>query len=90
MGRIKIERPGEDELARMDVRSWPIWEKEVSRFPWHYSERETCYVLEGRVRVEPDEGELVEFGPGDMVTFPEGMGCTWEVVEPTRKHYRFG
>ena len=90
MDSIKVERPDEAKLGKMGVKDWPVWEKEVSEFPWFYSERETCFVLEGHVRVEPDEGEPVEFGPGDMVTFPEGMGCTWEVVEPIRKHYKFG
>jgi uncharacterized cupin superfamily protein len=90
MKEIKVERPDEETVERMGVRDWPVWEKEVSRFDWHYSERETCYVLEGEVRVEPEEGEAVEFGPGDLVTFPEGMACVWEVKRPIRKHYRFG
>ena len=62
----------------------------MSGFPWFYSEPETFYVLEGRVRVELDEGEHVEFGKGDLVTFPERTECTWIVQEPIRKHYRFG
>ena len=90
MEPIKIEKPDEAKLREMGVSSWPIWEKEVSEFPWFYDETETCYVLEGRVRVTPEEGEPVEFGPGDLVTFPKGMGCRWQVVEPIRKHYRFG
>jgi uncharacterized cupin superfamily protein len=36
------------------VRSWPTWGCEVSRFPWSYSENETCYVIEGHVIVTPD------------------------------------
>ncbi|AGP40227.1 hypothetical protein SCE1572_40435 [Sorangium cellulosum So0157-2] len=27
---------------------------------------------------------------GDLVTFPAGLNCTWEVRSPVRKHYRFG
>ena len=87
-GRIK--KPTMEELEELGVSSWPIWEKEVSKFPGFYSEPETFFVLEGRVRVTPDEGDPVEFGKGDLVTFPKGMGCTWEVQEPIRKHYRFG
>ena len=90
MEPIQIRKPNEADLQDMGVKSWPVWEKEVSEFPWFYDETETCYVLEGRVRVTPEEGEPVEFGPGDLVTFPKGMGCTWEVQEPIRKHYRFG
>ena len=90
MKEIKIERPDDETVERMGIRSWPIWEKEASTFDWHYGECETCFILEGRVRVEPEEGEPVEFGPGDLVTFPEGMDCVWRVERPVRKHYRFG
>jgi uncharacterized cupin superfamily protein len=87
---IKVERgPGEEKLDAMGVRDWPIWTKEVSEFPWSYDMTETCYVLEGRVVVTPDDGEPVEIQPGDLVTFPVGMSCTWRVVEPIRKHYSF-
>ena len=87
---IEIRKLSEGELEAMDVFSWPVWEKEVSTFDWHYDETESCYILKGRVRVEPAEGEAVEFGPGDFVVFPEGMDCVWKVSEPVRKHYRFG
>lgn len=30
-----------------------------------------------------------QVGKGDLVTFPEGMGCTWEVHEAIKKHYKF-
>ena len=50
---------------------------------------ETCYLLEGKVKVTTDEEE-VEFGVGDMVTFPKGLSCTWQVKEKVRKHYTFG
>jgi uncharacterized cupin superfamily protein len=91
MDSITIEhRPAPARLDRLGVHSWPIWEKEASEFPWHYGEREVCYLLEGDVVVTPDGGEPVEFGKGDLVTFPEGMSCTWLVRQDVRKHYRFG
>jgi uncharacterized cupin superfamily protein len=46
--------------------------------------------LEGKVRVEPKDGQPVEFGPGDLVTFPEGMDCVWKISELVRKHYKLG
>ena len=91
MGRIDVERkPTEDQLTKLGVRSWPIWTKEPSTFPWTYDEPETCYFLEGDVVVTPEGGEQVRIGKGDLVTFPAGMSCTWEVRQPVRKHYRFG
>ncbi len=89
MSRIEIRKPSQEDLERRGVRSWPVWEKEVSRFDWHYDETEECYLLEGRVVVETEDGESVEFGRGDFVTFPKGLSCVWDVREPVKKHYSF-
>jgi len=91
MDSIRKERPRREDLERMGVANWPIREKEVSESERHYDEGETCCILEGRVRVEPRGGaKAVGFGPGDLVTFPEGLDCTWKVTRPVRKHNRFG
>jgi len=79
----------DSELQGQGVRRWPTWGCGVSKFPWSYSENETCYVLEGRVIVTPDGGEGVEIKAGDMATFPAGMSCTWDVKEAINKHYNF-
>lgn len=91
MSEIKIERnPSPERIAALGARSWPIWEKEVSEFPWYYDEPETCLFLEGEVEVTPQGGQPVRIGKGDLVTFPQGMSCTWKVLKPVRKHYHFG
>ena len=89
MPEIKIEKLPEEKLKKIGVRSWPIWEKEVSRFDWHYDTTETCYILQGDVTVEIPGGKSVNFGPGDFVTFPKGLTCVWNVKKPVRKHYNF-
>ena len=91
MAEIEIERePSKDRLDALGVRGWSIWTKEVSTFPWSYDTSETCYFLEGDVVVTPEGGNAVRVGKGDLVTFPEGMSCTWDVRAPVKKHYRFG
>ncbi|MCX7880586.1 MAG: cupin domain-containing protein [Ignavibacteria bacterium] len=85
---IKIEKLSSDELEKLGVSNWPIWTKEVSEFDWFYDETEQCYFLDGKVIVRTEEGE-VEINKGDFVTFPVGLSCTWKVIEPVRKHYRF-
>jgi len=90
MAAIKVEKPAPATLKKLGVEKWPIWTKEVSRFDWQYDQQEVCYLLAGRVKVTPAGGDAVEFGAGDLVTFPEGLSCVWEVLEPVRKHYRFG
>jgi len=89
--KIEIEKsPDEQRLTSLGVKSWPIWTKEQSEFPWHYDDTETCYFLEGEVEVTPAGGAPVVLGQGDLVTFPQGMDCTWKVRQPVRKHYTFG
>ncbi len=87
--KITIKKPETEDLEEEGVMSWPIWEKEVSRFDWHYDETEECYLLEGKVTVETEDGEKVEFGRGDFVTFPQGLSCIWDIKEPVKKHFNF-
>jgi uncharacterized cupin superfamily protein len=87
--KIEVEKPTEEKLKSRDVSSWPTWEKEVSRFDWHYDSTEECYLLEGEVVVETEDGESVKFGKGDFVTFPKGLSCVWDVKQPVKKHYNF-
>jgi len=86
---IKLQKLSQEELKKMGVFDWPIWEKEVSRFPWVYDCIEECFFLEGEVTVEIKNGKSVSFGKGDFVTFPRGLSCTWIVKKPVKKHYNF-
>ena len=87
--KINIHKPDVKELEAKRVSLWPIWEKEVSRFDWKYDSIEECYLLEGKVIVETKDGNKVEFGKGDFVTFPKGLSCIWDIKEPVKKHYNF-
>lgn len=87
--KILIEKPTKEDLAARDVSSWPIWEKERSRFDWHYDSIEECYLLEGKVVVQTEDGNRVSFGKGDFVTFPKGLSCHWDIKVPVKKHYNF-
>jgi uncharacterized cupin superfamily protein len=44
---IRVVKPKDEELKERNVEAWPIWEKEVSRFDWHYDATEECFILEG-------------------------------------------
>jgi len=86
---IEVRTPSEEELEEKEVRSWPTWEKEASEFNWYYDEKEICYLVEGEVEVETETG-TVEFAAGDMVTFPRGLECRWNIKEDVKKHYQLG
>ena len=84
---IIVKKPTEDEAK--SCQAWPTWQCEPSTFDWAYTEKETCLLIEGKVTVS-DGQDSVTFGPGDMVIFPNGLECTWQVHEQVRKHYNFG
>jgi uncharacterized protein len=86
---IGVQKLTKDQLDKMGVFAWPVWEKEVSKFNWHYDGIEECYFLEGEVTVETKEGKSASFSKGDFVTFPSGLSCTWIIKKPVRKHYNF-
>lgn len=78
--------------AKLDVLfvdDWPTWSKEVSEFDWTYDRKETCYIIEGKAIVTPEGEEPVTIQEGDMVFFPKGMKCVWQIIEPIEKHYIF-
>lgn len=88
--QIHVEHaPADTRLMALGVRQWPLWEHPVARFPWTYDAEEICYFLEGEVIVTPEGGAPVTMGRGDLVTFPAGMSCTWEIRQAVRKHYAF-
>ncbi len=86
--RVKIEKISDIEVNKEDIVSWPVWEKEISRFDWKYEGTEQCYILEGEVIVETKEG-VYHIKGGDFVTFPDGLECVWDIKSAIRKHYNF-
>jgi len=88
MGQIKIEKPDKQKLDSLGVKGWSPWGCDVSVFDWEYDSDEVCYILEGKVKVKTSEGE-VEINKGDLVTFPKGLKCTWNVLNRIKKVYTF-
>jgi uncharacterized cupin superfamily protein len=84
----EIRKPSEDE--KKEAQTWPIWEKEISEFPWEYDMKETCFILKGDVIVSNEKGEEFHFEKGDYVIFPKGMKCSWKIKKDVRKHYKMG
>lgn len=86
---VKVQKLTREELEKKGVFDWPVWEKETSTFDWQYGDIEECYFLEGDVVVEDKNGNKVNCGKGDFVTFPKGLTCVWNIKNPVRKHYNF-
>jgi len=88
MKDLIVNKLTNEEIKRRGIENWPIWEKEISRFPWQYDSDEECLILEGEVIVETDQGK-VTIKPGDFVVFKKGLKCVWDIRKPIRKHYNF-
>ena len=84
---VIVKKPSAKEAAT--CKSWPTWQCDASTFDWIYTEKETCLLIEGNVTVTDKTGS-VSFGPGDLVIFPEGLECTWNVKKAVKKYYNFG
>jgi hypothetical protein len=88
--QILVEhKPSPAKLDVLGVEHWPVWRREPGSFPWSYGQTETCYVVRGRFTVTPEGGEPQSFGRGDLIRFPAGMSCAWEIHEAVEKHYIF-
>ena len=88
MNKITVKNPSEEELISLQINNWASWHCEISRFNWEYSEEEVCYFLEGEVIVET-ETESVKIQSGNLVIFPKGLKCIWNVKIPVKKVYKF-
>ncbi len=88
MSEIKKEKPSKEELKELGVDSWSSWGCDESEFDWEYDSEEWAYVLDGKVIVKTPNGE-VEINKGDLVKFPKGLKCTWDVKKKIRKIYTF-
>jgi uncharacterized protein len=88
MHKILVEKASPEKLKALGVARWSPWSCGRTEFDWEYEESERAYIQSGRVQVHtPDE--TVEIKADDLVFFPKGLKCTWKVMEPIRKVYRF-
>ena len=83
---IIVKKPSNEELAT--AKTWAIWKSEPSKFEWEYTEKETCFIIEGQVTVK-DDNDSISFKAGDMVIFPKDLSCTWHITEAVVKNYNF-
>jgi len=88
MSEIKKEKATEEEIKEY-LKEWSEWGCEISKFDWEYGSDETAYVIEGEVDVTNEEGKVFTVTAGDLVTFPKGMKCVWDVKKPIKKVYTF-
>mmetsp|Transcript_16018 Transcript_16018/g.30186 ORF Transcript_16018/g.30186 Transcript_16018/m.30186 type:complete len:98 (-) Transcript_16018:76-369(-) len=91
---IQVTKMSKEEAEKQHkISSWGAWGCDVSKFDWTYSGTETAYVLEGEVMVTPTGAwsscKPTKVEAGDLVVFPDGMTCVWDVTKAIKKHYNF-
>jgi uncharacterized protein len=64
-----------------------IWHSERGRWKILYTEQEYCRMLEGVSVITDQAGVAITVRAGDEFVIPAGFSGSWEVQEPTRKHF---
>ena len=89
--KVSIESPcSASVIIQHGIKNWPIWESEPSKFPWHYVDKEICFIIEGEAIIKTEDGTIYNIRSGDLVKFPQGITCEWEITRKIKKHYRLG
>jgi len=68
MPKVILEKLTQNEIEKRKIKSWPLWEKEVSRFDWFYDSDEECYILDGEAVVKTGEEDYT-MKAGGFVSF---------------------
>ena len=77
-------------IIQYGIKNWPIWQCDPSNFKWHYNEKEICLIIEGEAYIKTEEGERYFIKSGDLVEFPVGFSCEWQIIKRIQKHFRLG
>nr|XP_010905412.1 uncharacterized protein LOC105032623 [Elaeis guineensis] len=88
---ILVEKnPPQSRFLKLGINSWPKWGCPPGKFHLKFDAEEICYLLKGKVKAYiKGSSECVDFTAGDLVVIPRGVTCTWHVLVPVDKHYKF-
>jgi len=64
-----------------------IYECTPGKWKTSYTEDEFCTLIEGRLRMTNDKGEVQEFQAPDSFLIPSGYSGTWEPLSQLRKFF---
>lgn len=84
----ETDPPGQEFTAARsadDKFSFGLWQRDVQRRHFERGYHEIAYILEGRVEVTDDDGEVHVAGPGDILVTPKGSKGYWKNLTPVKK-----
>lgn len=64
-----------------------VWECSPGKFRRKVVEAEYSYIVSGEGSFAPDNGEVIEFRPGDALYFASHTQGTWDIRQTVRKTY---
>jgi uncharacterized protein len=64
-----------------------VWASSVGKWQITCDEDELCVLLEGKVRLTANDGEIRDYSKGDSFVIASGFDGIWETIEPVRKIY---
>ena len=89
--KVRITSPcSASVIIQYGIKNWPIWECEPSKFQWNYDDKEICLIIEVQAKICTKNGDIYVIKAGDLVEFPSGLKCEWEVTTNIKKLYRLG
>ena len=77
-------------IIQYGIKNWPIWECEPRNFSKFYTEKEISLIIAGEAKIITEKGESYFIKSGDLVEFPKGFNCEWQIFKSIKKHYRLG
>lgn len=83
-----IRRPGEGERENLSAGFWKVSPEQAPEpFDLVSHGDETILILEGAIRIEPEEGEPFTLTPGSSASFNDGAKSRWTILEPTVEYF---
>ena len=64
-----------------------VWHSEIGKWQIRYAEDEYCRMVESISVITTSDGAAVTVRAGDALVIPRGFVGTWEVLQPTLKHF---
>lgn len=78
-----IRRPGEGDREGLSCGYWKVTPEQAPEpFDLVSHGDETILILEGSIRIEPENGESFTLTPGSSASFNDGSKARWTILEP--------